>query len=148
MNWDALGAIGEIVGATAVVLTLIYLSRQIRHSSDVSKVSSYHEAIAQILVSVKDPDFHRFQHKFAIKEPLDLEEQVKSDMLATLFIYSHEILLHLFRKGQVDEVLWENIMDNNMGYLTGDMIFPVLKARTGKLSRNLLEIIEGRMDDA
>jgi hypothetical protein len=148
MNWDALGAIGEIVGAIAVVLTLIYLSRQIKHSSDVSKVSSYHEAITQIVEAAKDPDFHRFQHKFAIQEPLNPEEQVKSDLLATLFIYSHEILLHLYEQGQVDEVLWENIMDNNMGYLTGDMMLPVLKARTGRLSRNLTEIIEGRMDDA
>ena len=32
VNWDALGAIGEIVGALAVVLTLVYLSRQISHA--------------------------------------------------------------------------------------------------------------------
>jgi hypothetical protein len=30
MNWDMLGAIGEIVGAAAVVLTLGYLARQVR----------------------------------------------------------------------------------------------------------------------
>ena len=30
MDWDALGAIGEIVDATTVVLTLIYLSTQIK----------------------------------------------------------------------------------------------------------------------
>ena len=29
MNWEALGAIGEIVGAVAVVLTLGYLAVQI-----------------------------------------------------------------------------------------------------------------------
>jgi hypothetical protein len=28
MNWDAIGAIGEIVGAIAVVATLVYLSVQ------------------------------------------------------------------------------------------------------------------------
>jgi len=26
MNWDAIGAIGEIIGALAVVITLVYLS--------------------------------------------------------------------------------------------------------------------------
>jgi hypothetical protein len=31
MNWDAVGAIGEIVGAAAVVLTLGYLGVQTRH---------------------------------------------------------------------------------------------------------------------
>ena len=33
MNWDAIGAIGEIIGAIAVVASLIYLSVQIRHNS-------------------------------------------------------------------------------------------------------------------
>ena len=34
MNWDAIGAIGELVGAVAVFATLFYLARQIRHSSE------------------------------------------------------------------------------------------------------------------
>ena len=29
MNWDAIGAIGEVVGAVAVVVTLLYVARQI-----------------------------------------------------------------------------------------------------------------------
>ena len=29
MNWEAIGAIGEIVGAIAVVATLVYLARQV-----------------------------------------------------------------------------------------------------------------------
>ena len=33
MNWDAVGAIGEIVGAAAVFLSLIYLATQIRLDS-------------------------------------------------------------------------------------------------------------------
>jgi len=33
MNWDAIGAIGEVVGAVAVISTLIYLAVQIRQSN-------------------------------------------------------------------------------------------------------------------
>lgn len=33
MNWDALGAIGELVGAVAVVITLTYLAAQIRQNT-------------------------------------------------------------------------------------------------------------------
>ena len=33
MNWDALGAIGEIIGAIAVVITLGFLAIQIRYST-------------------------------------------------------------------------------------------------------------------
>lgn len=34
MNWDAIGAIGELVGALAVIVTLVYLSVQIRGSRE------------------------------------------------------------------------------------------------------------------
>lgn len=33
MNWEALGALGEIVGAAAVVLTLIFLTVQLRQNT-------------------------------------------------------------------------------------------------------------------
>jgi hypothetical protein len=33
LNWDAIGAIGEIAGAVVVVITLIFLSKQIRETS-------------------------------------------------------------------------------------------------------------------
>jgi hypothetical protein len=32
MNWDAIGALGELVGAFAVLTTLVYLAVQIKHS--------------------------------------------------------------------------------------------------------------------
>jgi hypothetical protein len=32
MNWEAIGAVGEIVGALAVLVTLIYLAIQVRHT--------------------------------------------------------------------------------------------------------------------
>lgn len=40
MNWDAAGAIGEIVGALGVIVTLGYLAQQIRENSRQMKVGS------------------------------------------------------------------------------------------------------------
>ena len=34
MNWEAIGAVGEILGAIAVIGTLIYLAVQVRHSKE------------------------------------------------------------------------------------------------------------------
>lgn len=42
MNWDAIGAVGELVGAVAVVVTLVYLALQIRHNTNQSRASSHH----------------------------------------------------------------------------------------------------------
>ena len=33
LNWDALGATGEILGAAGVLITLIYLASQVRQSA-------------------------------------------------------------------------------------------------------------------
>jgi len=40
MDWDAIGAMGEIVGAIAVVATLGYLAVQIRHNTRASAVEA------------------------------------------------------------------------------------------------------------
>ena len=34
MNWEAIGAVGELIGALAVLVTLFYLAKQIRHGSE------------------------------------------------------------------------------------------------------------------
>ena len=34
MNWEAIGAIGELMGATAVVVTLLYLVKQIKQNTE------------------------------------------------------------------------------------------------------------------
>ena len=47
MNWDALGAIGELVGAAAVVLTLGYLAVQIRQSGKSSRQQSYNDLVTR-----------------------------------------------------------------------------------------------------
>ena len=55
MNWDALSAIGEIVGATAVVATLIYLAVQVRHSVLATQAATLQNSVGndmQVLTSV------------------------------------------------------------------------------------------------
>jgi hypothetical protein len=41
MNWDAIGAVGEIVGASAVVATIVYLAFQIRDSKVATRALTY-----------------------------------------------------------------------------------------------------------
>ena len=46
MNWDAISAIGDMVGATAVVVTLIYLAVQIREGTRATQGVSLQTAAA------------------------------------------------------------------------------------------------------
>ena len=53
VNWDAIGAIGEIVGAIAVVATLGYLAVQINQSTKVAR-SSTRQAIAEMTMAASN----------------------------------------------------------------------------------------------
>ena len=46
MNWDALGAIGEVIGAAGVIVTLAYLAIQIRTNTAAVKVATHQNQIA------------------------------------------------------------------------------------------------------
>jgi len=37
LNWDAIGAVGEILGALSVLVTLIYLSTQVKLTNNISR---------------------------------------------------------------------------------------------------------------
>lgn len=47
MDWDALGAIGEILGAVAVFLTLLYLAAQIRQTNKMARFETTREIMGQ-----------------------------------------------------------------------------------------------------
>jgi hypothetical protein len=59
VNWEAIGAIGEIAGAAGVIITLLYLSIQIRSSSRATE-SQVHASLAsemeRVLVAVSQSD--------------------------------------------------------------------------------------------
>ena len=45
MNWDAIGAIGEVIGALAVFITLGYLAIQIRQNTKAVRASALDSSV-------------------------------------------------------------------------------------------------------
>ena len=62
MNWEAIGAMGELVGGTAVIATLIYLSIQIRQNTNINasavRQSFYDYTARQMLHGTDSKEFH------------------------------------------------------------------------------------------
>ena len=48
MNWEALGAVGEVVGAVAVGFTLLYLSNQLRQNTAASQNATWQAILRQL----------------------------------------------------------------------------------------------------
>ncbi len=51
MNWDAIGAIGEVIGGVGVIATLLYLSIQIRQNTKATEKQSVRDAMEFIYSS-------------------------------------------------------------------------------------------------
>jgi hypothetical protein len=51
MNWEAAGAIAEIVASIGVILSLIYLALQIRSQNTESRIASANELVSQFLAA-------------------------------------------------------------------------------------------------
>ena len=56
MNWDAAGAIGEIIGAAAVVLSLVYLASQIRTQNREARAASVHQVLHEYSAAISKLD--------------------------------------------------------------------------------------------
>ena len=48
LNWEAIGAVGEIIGALAVLLTLIYLAMQIRQNTSTNHANALNQILTEI----------------------------------------------------------------------------------------------------
>ena len=88
MNWDAIGAIGEIVGAVAVVISVIYLAIQIRIGSSAvstnlrdSIYSSFFEWNYQLTA---DPGFAAMFHR-GLQDFNSLSEEEKPRFMHTAY---------------------------------------------------------------
>ena len=53
MNWGAIGAIGEVLGALGVIITLVYLAGQLRQNTKELR-SARHESYAALSFSVNE----------------------------------------------------------------------------------------------
>ena len=91
MDWDVIGSIGEVVGAVAVVLTLFYLARQIKNSSDLSKAELF-ERSNDRFARVRSMVFQHPEIVLNMRDPKGLlEEQfsvAQSITLEVMFIYA------------------------------------------------------------
>jgi len=47
MNWEAIGALGQVLGAVAVIATLLYIAREVRQNGRSLSISAMRDTTAQ-----------------------------------------------------------------------------------------------------
>lgn len=121
MNWDALGAIGEIGGAATVIATLFYLARQVKHATAVAR-SSARQVVAQMNVDSSaaglDPHIVSLaSRKTTLDEELTPDEHSNYVRWTLTRMRVFENAHYQYRNGLLDEEEW-----NGYAVLIGGLV--------------------------
>ena len=114
MNWDAIGAVGELIGASAVFISLVYLAVQIKNSKRSDQIiaasqaaSAVDEWIGQI---VRDGELHDlYRRGLSEYESLSREEKSRFAMLIMQFLRSTETIWLHRQMDTIDTDYWFSV---------------------------------------
>jgi len=149
MNWEALAASGELIGAIATVVTLVYLAVQIRQNTQSVRMAAEMDVSHQFAdwcgLVVQDPNLGRVWDT-AASEPETLTDDEKRIYLwyvAQIFSY-YEGLYHLFVKGHIAAGTWEPKADFLQVLLKQKLVDTWWHARLAPFSNEFFEYIDRR----
>ena len=112
MNWEAIGAVGELVGAAAVFISIIYLALQVRHNSTNMRSSGYQNAAQsafEIIENfIENPERrHIFQTALESYDDLASDEQFVARMMFMQLIAYYEACYYQYQEGVVHKEVWD-----------------------------------------
>ncbi len=147
MNWEALGAIGEIVGAAGVVVTLGYLAIQIRQNTRSVRAAAFQEAIRDAAQSTdqlgRDPELSRIwfagQRDF---EALTGEERQRFAVYSTSVFRRYENIIYQAHHSALDPESWEGIRQQLRYALSQPGTVAWWKRGQNLFNRQLREFVE------
>ena len=111
MNWEAYGATAEMLGALAVIISLLYLASQVRQNTATSRFSRYDSFVHTIIdvrTSIADNETLSRVWEIGMRAPSELNE-VESVQLRLLFYNAIQTMesLHLqLTQSGLDKEIW------------------------------------------
>jgi len=113
MNWESIGAIGEIIGAIGVIASLIYLSVQIRRSDLTTRAQSLQSVLdgqrdRSFLVGYTDPGYaHLISRGMTDFDLLSSNEKRQFYMWMTEQLFQMQQVMQLHERGLLPKVDFE-----------------------------------------
>ena len=130
MNWDAVGAIAEIGGAFAVIVTLFYLALQLRQANQNIRISvarsQVDSQIAWLGQLITDPSaYHLYREGLKASDALSVEDRGRFDLLLHQMFVDANTQFRQLTSGAMEEEHWRT---------TNEALLLVLRTVGGKRS--------------
>jgi len=109
VNWDAIGAVGEILGAVAVLITLLYLATQIRQTNGISRFNTQKDLMASFdnlnKLVVTDLSLREVLHK---SEELSVDENEQLYTFVNMWCNTWTLCQTAHDNGLTDEGFYDS----------------------------------------
>jgi hypothetical protein len=114
MNWEAIGAIGEIVGAAAVFVSLVYLASQIRAQNREARAASVHQVMHDYSAAISrlhDPEMADVWVT-AIEDfdSLSPSQRLRFVVYLTAAVRVFEDGYFQWREGRLENDIWNSLL--------------------------------------
>ena len=113
MEWDAIGAIGEILGAGAVFVSLVYLALQIRNQNREARAAAMHDiwvGFRESIGAFGDHQTSMVYTKALAQEELSDSEQLQLIVGVQRILRVWEEAFMQKNRGRLDDEVWETMV--------------------------------------
>lgn len=131
MNWEAISAIGDLVAAIVVVVSLVYLAREVRSSTKATRATvrvALHDSEARFVsLLLNKPDLHKMfveAGRGSSDEEPAFRDQATQDLLISLLFNKYELFYHL----RQENMFLSSVDEAMMGVIARRLKKPVIKA--------------------
>lgn len=149
---DALGNIGEFIGAVGVVVSLVYLALQLRQNTRSVRAASFNEMIQNSIRllehSFRDSEFARFLAR-AENDPDGLEEaeRLRWDAYMTAVFRHYGNLVYQQRVGALDDQMWESYQRDLKEHLRSPAFAAWFRKHQVVFSESLVDEVRDLVDE-
>jgi hypothetical protein len=147
MDWEAVGAVGEVTGAIAVVITLVYLAIQIKANTRMTKAAIKEQRTAGFNAAtyewIRQAD--AFTKAFQ-GEALEPEESFRITLATQAVFREWEAWAYQRRIGLLDDSEWNPILENFRMVLSFPGTIEHWNQSKDTYSENLVNLIDGLLE--
>ena len=153
MNWDAISAVGEILGAIAVFVSLIYLAIQTRNNTKALRSSAFHqvrESFSEVsLAMVSDPTMGLLVNRAIMNDPsLTDEERIRYEYFLTTFVRRGESAFFQSSEGTLQMETWIGIKETIAISLANEYGQAWFKSSSSRFTKDYVAEIAKALDKA
>lgn len=153
VNLEKVTSVAEIVSAIALIISLLYVAREVKQNTMATKSTTYqaiHDAEDQFWSSLSaDKELSALWNK-GLKNgisSLDLDEQAQFTIAVKRLIYMFQNVHYQRRKDVVDDELWDAWVASLDEFLSKSGFQDVIESTKPHLSSYFNDLIESRLEE-